>query len=760
MSQQYPPVQRPIPSSLLDDPAFSPDPRSNPLFFSMNHREEIYPASVSDSLSDYASSVADDESEVDHSHLPPRMRLLHDAPPPPPPRHHARSQSTPYTPVATLPPENLTRSNSARVIPVPPPISRTPTPGSHLRKRSPEDLRLNMPGPSPVYASASLAAQQMWQPPPPYSDSETDSSSSNPQTPSATPPSASSHLPKGIMNSAPPPLPEKRASPQSRNPPQPVAAPSNTYAAPQPRNQAPTNKTSITVHSTAPRPPISSRNASAPELHPPPPPVDVPPRPSTVPIPAPPPGPVAAPKTQRRRNSKNPSIAAPPRDLDRIDELDESDPLGFAWHHGGPYEAIAKASSTLHPDSSGVTGKRTQPPKRKPVQRYDDVSVGVAPGQIFPSFSQYQPPEGAGNGVQQLGPDVLPPMPPAENFPVTSPPMSPLALPVQRRGPAPPPTPDQYSNMHMSAMHATPAMRNAPLLEPESSRMQQQQPPQQAPVPPRRSSPPRPTPAQREAPQPSPPLVSPYSPNESVANARPSRRGAPPSRPVSTMHPRPELPSASAVPRPDIALPPQRQDKNPSLLPRHLPKKLVMPAPLQQSAQQNQRLQPGQAHVEILAQRHAPAVPPKQPSPEPSPSASSHQQHLQQQQQPRARDIPISHGPKVLKKRHTIGAPQPAEVPASNASAAMFAARVRFAEPVMQETKEERKRREKEEAKREKEEAKREKERAKAGLPRAIPLQGIFTPDYVKEAELAREREVRAAAGSKSSSSRKLSKRR
>lgn len=90
----------------------------------------------------------------------------------------------------------------------------------------------------------------------------------------------------------------------------------------------------------------------------------------------------------------------------------------------------------------------------------------------------------------------------------------------------------------------------------------------------------------------------------------------------------------------------------------------------------------------------------------------------------------------------------------------MFAARVRFAEPVREETKEERKRREKEEAKHEKEEAKREKERAKAGLPRGIPLQGIFTPDNVKEAELARERQVRAAAGSKSSSSRKLSKRR
>ena len=84
----------------------------------------------------------------------------------------------------------------------------------------------------------------------------------------------------------------------------------------------------------------------------------------------------------------------------------------------------------------------------------------------------------------------------------------------------------------------------------------------------------------------------------------------------------------------------------------------------------------------------------------------------------------MNQGPKVLRKRHTVGGPPaPGEIPASNATAAMFAARVRFAEPPKEETKEERKRREKEAAKREKEEAKRlkeeakrEKERAKAGV--------------------------------------------
>ena len=122
----------------------------------------------------------------------------------------------------------------------------------------------------------------------------------------------------------------------------------------------------------------------------------------------------------------------------------------------------------------------------------------------------------------------------------------------------------------------------------------------------------------------------------------------------------------------------------------------------------------------------------------------------------------MSHGPKVLKKRHTMGgAPQAPEASASNATAAMFAARVRFAEPPREETKEERRRREKEEARREKEAAKREKERAKTGMFRPeIPLQGIFAPDYVKEAEIARDREAVRMASAKASSSRKLSKRR
>lgn len=188
-----------------------------------------------------------------------------------------------------------------------------------------------------------------------------------------------------------------------------------------------------------------------------------------------------------------------------------------------------------------------------------------------------------------------------------------------------------------------------------------------------------------------------------------------------------------------------------------------MPAPLQPSPQ-NRQLPPGQAHVEILARRHSPH-PPSAPSIAPTAQSTSTQQlqQHQQQQHARAQNIPMSQGPKVLKKRHTVSAPvlEP-DAPSSNTTAAIFAARVRFAEPAREETKEARKQREKtaarekEEAKkREKEEAKRaakrEKEMQKAGGNVERPSQGIFAPDYP---------EMREQARAARASGRKLSKRR
>lgn len=57
----------------------------------------------------------------------------------------------------------------------------------------------------------------------------------------------------------------------------------------------------------------------------------------------------------KKSRSRKTSIAAAPKELDKIDELDETDPLGFAWHHHGPYEAIQKAAKLAgQQDGAGV----------------------------------------------------------------------------------------------------------------------------------------------------------------------------------------------------------------------------------------------------------------------------------------------------------------------------------------------------------------------------------------------------------------------
>ncbi len=41
--------------------------------------------------------------------------------------------------------------------------------------------------------------------------------------------------------------------------------------------------------------------------------------------------------------SKRPADSVRAKDLDRIDELDETNPLGLSLHHDGPYEAASQA---------------------------------------------------------------------------------------------------------------------------------------------------------------------------------------------------------------------------------------------------------------------------------------------------------------------------------------------------------------------------------------------------------------------------------
>lgn len=61
--------------------------------------------------------------------------------------------------------------------------------------------------------------------------------------------------------------------------------------------------------------------------------------------------------------------------LDRIDELDETDPFGIGFHHSGPYEAITNNLAKLvppHSDADGLT-QRMQPLKRKVSNLYTPI---------------------------------------------------------------------------------------------------------------------------------------------------------------------------------------------------------------------------------------------------------------------------------------------------------------------------------------------------------------------------------------------------
>ncbi len=75
------------------------------------------------------------------------------------------------------------------------------------------------------------------------------------------------------------------------------------------------------------------------------------------------------PKDSRVRTSSRPT----PPDLDSIDELDSTNPLGFNVHHKGPYEAVAAILNETNPiDSPLLRAKRAQ----------DQVSSG---GRVRPS---------------------------------------------------------------------------------------------------------------------------------------------------------------------------------------------------------------------------------------------------------------------------------------------------------------------------------------------------------------------------------------
>ncbi|GJE99661.1 hypothetical protein PsYK624_159320 [Phanerochaete sordida] len=223
------------------------------------------------------------------------------------------------------------------------------------------------------------------------------------------------------------------------------------------------------------RPELPQANVSAPELHVPPQ-REEPVRPTTVPIAAPAPavaatmssapsagGPSAPPLAKSR--SRKPSIATPPKDLDKIDELDESDPLGVAWHMAGPYDAIPRPVKIIQPDAHGGEGGRpkifaaqagghgqgahsssgggSHGRRKHMVADPSITSFAVKPGQLFPLIAQpaYPPP--------------------------------PLAAPAPSQAPFSPTMRQAYVNNHM-VPGATAPERPPPLFSPTPSEMARQ----------------------------------------------------------------------------------------------------------------------------------------------------------------------------------------------------------------------------------------------------------------------------------------------
>ena len=183
--------------------------------------------------------------------------------------------------------------------------------------------------------------------------------------------------------------------------------------------------------------------------------------------------------------------------------------------------------------------------------------------------------------------------------------MSPLVLPVQRRAvpSGPEPSSPQYNNVHMTLQNAMLSAQNGALPVLQSTRSRDRPP--QVYTPHSRGSQERSSTDSLttlvDTPQSSPPLPNPYSPIDARVQDVPHARrmdSTRASRPGSIALSRPDLPPSNVVPRPDIPLPP-RMDKQSALPPHPRPKKLVMPAPLQQS-QPPERLESGQAHVAFL----------------------------------------------------------------------------------------------------------------------------------------------------------------
>ncbi|KDQ63360.1 hypothetical protein JAAARDRAFT_29384 [Jaapia argillacea MUCL 33604] len=96
-------------------------------------------------------------------------------------------------------------------------------------------------------------------------------------------------------------------------------------------------------------------------------------------------------KGKSKKGSQGQGGTSPLEVVDMVDVLDETDPLGRAWHHDGPYEAASTAlrqmtrERTLSTKKSGGGGLHHQ--TQGSISTGDlSKPMGIVPGQIFPKF--------------------------------------------------------------------------------------------------------------------------------------------------------------------------------------------------------------------------------------------------------------------------------------------------------------------------------------------------------------------------------------
>ncbi|TCD62845.1 hypothetical protein EIP91_006358 [Steccherinum ochraceum] len=793
-AQSMDPRARPHPQAYLDDPAFSSDPEENP-HFSMSSLGEFLPANPS-ALDVHASmqdnlyahqGLARDRSAGPPQHLRAHTSVYDPQLPQSVYSSHPRSRSH----ASPLPPPRAPPSNDTWTFrPFDDPLDDFPyserdlapasntfldaKPRSHSNSRSrshshyQQDVSpTSSASSSPITPSLSLESAPSSISHSSYSHTSYSQSaySHSSHSHSSHSHSDSSHGSAGLSKKLPP----KKAPPAEPI----VLLPPPAYSALPP----PTDR------------PLPVTTASAPEIRQPwQPATDAPPRPTSVPAPkpSPPQNPIARPSELRKQRSRKTSAAPPLGGLDKIDELDETDPLGFAWHHDSRYEGVKKATDTAEAGANG--GKdvakalldkdhaERKKHKKSSSANPNTTSFSISPGQIFPAFNAYHPQHTELPTLQRRAPAAQPPPQPplrsssSPSIPEISlqPPQPPSSSLLQPQ--LPPQSFHRHASSHsvqleQQSVTMTQALMPAPPSRPASIHSQsstQSLPPGTElayaqplpnPHPPNRAqTPPRHrlsrmtqdmvavasatvAPAVNGAPFPTDPTFNPVFAQQPAQGTPYGMNNGPPPAPQqqsiyrassgasshsshssrTSRPPAPGLPprlqqqqQMNSIPRPDIVLPPRHQaakNRAQPQQPHYLPKRLVMPTPLQ--AQPNPQQQQVQGMPSYSGSPGDPMGP--EYAGRPSPDAAS---SARQAQAKKAKEIPMASGGRnLLRKRATVSgsgssppgsaAPDgvmvggagagagnvvngmqvvgngsgPAYIPSSNASAAMFASK-------------------------------------------------------------------------------------